>query len=181
MNFEDICNWVVLISATLFAIKNILNWIGKPFGFFKKKQDEELKEKVNAYLEEKLPLYFEERDKQTREKYLAQRINYLNEIQSEVTENVSTPIEEINKNIAVLKEAVEVLKQGTKDVLRQKIMDIYHEYKSERKFPIYVKEKLDELYKDYKREGGNSYIDKYYDRMSKWDIEFSEDEDDDEI
>ena len=44
MNFEDICNWVVLISATLFAIKNILTWIGKPFGFFKKKQDEELKE-----------------------------------------------------------------------------------------------------------------------------------------
>ena len=68
--------------------------------------------------------------------------------------------------------SIEVLKQGTKDVLRQKIMAIYHEYKSERSFPIHVKEALDELYKDYKKEGGNSYIDKYYGRMSKWKITY---------
>ena len=61
--------------------------------------------------------------------------------------------------------SIEVLKQGTKDVLRQKIMAIYHEYKAERAFPIHVKEALDELYKDYKKEVGNSYIDKYYGRM----------------
>ena len=60
-------------------------------------------------------------------------------------------------------------------------MDIYHQYKEYRKFPIYAKEKLDELYKDYKREGGNSYIDKYYGRMSKWEIDYSEDESDDEV
>ena len=68
--------------------------------------------------------------------------------------------------------SIEVLKQGTKDVLRQKIMAIYHEYKSGRAFPIHVKEALDELYKDYKKEGGNSYIDKYYGRMSKWKITY---------
>ena len=34
--------------------------------------------------------------------------------------------------------SIEVLKQGTKDVLRQKIMAIYHEYKAERAFPIIV-------------------------------------------
>lgn len=78
-------------------------------------------------------------------------------------------------------DAIETLQKGTKDVLRQKIMDIYHEYKNIRKFPIYVKEKLDELYKDYKAENGNSYIDKYYDRMKNWEVDYSEDNGMDEI
>lgn len=53
-------------------------------------------------------------------------------------------------------------------MLRQRIMDIYHRYKADRRMPIYAKEALDELYKDYKAEGGNSYIDKYYKRMCLW-------------
>ena len=34
----------------------------------------------------------------------------------------------------------------------------------------YDKEVLDELYKDYKSQLGNSYIDKYYNRMKNWHI-----------
>ena len=78
-----------------------------------------------------------------------------------------------------LKESVEVLKQGSKDVLRQKIMSIYHQYKDPRQFPIYEKEALDELYKDYKKEGGNSYIDKYYSRMSRWEVTYPDNDIDD--
>lgn len=78
-----------------------------------------------------------------------------------------------------LKDSVEVLKQGSKDVLRQKIMSIYHEYKQYREFPIFEKEALVELYKDYKKEGGNSYIDKYYSRMDKWDVTYPDDDIDD--
>jgi hypothetical protein len=33
---------------------------------------------------------------------------------------------------------------------------------------IYEKEALEQYYIDYKAEGGNSYIDKYYKRMSTW-------------
>jgi hypothetical protein len=49
------------------------------------------------------------------------------------------------------------------------IMDIYHEYEDIRALPESVREQLDELYKDYKALGGNSYIDKRYARMQKWD------------
>ena len=56
-------------------------------------------------------------------------------------------------------------------------MAIYHEYKFERALPIHVKEALDELYKDYKKEGGNSYIDKYYGRMGKWKITYPDGDD----
>ena len=180
MNFQDICNWVVLISAVTLAITNIYKFFANPIKAGSKKANDKLNEKIDARLEEKLPEYFDKRDAETREKYLSQRMNYLNEIQTEVSNNISVPIEDISKNMVILTEAIATLQKGTKDVLRQKIMDIYHEFKAERRFPVYTKEKLDELYKDYKAEGGNSYIDKYYGRMSKWDVDYSE-EDDDEV
>lgn len=180
MNFQDICNWVVLISAVTLAITNIYKFFANPIKAGNKKANDKLNEKIDARLKEKLPEYFDKRDKETREKYLSQRTNCLNEISADVENKISVPIEDISKNIVILTEAIATLQKGTKDVLRQKIMDIYHEFKAERKFPVYSKEKLDELYKDYKAEKGNSYIDKYYARMSKWDIDYSE-EDDDEV
>lgn len=180
MNLEEICNWIVLFSAVILAITNILKFFGKPIKIVKKRQDEEIEKKIENFLDIRLPVYFDERDKTTREKYLAQRLSYLNEIQAEVTKNVSLPIEEIKELLVQQQQALKTLQQGTKDVLRQKIMDIYHTYKIDRKIPIYVKEKLDELYKDYKQEGGNSYIDKYYKRMCSWEIDYSEDDNEDE-
>ena len=180
MNFQDICNWVVLISAVTLAITNIYKFFANPIKAGSKKANDKLNEKIDARIDQKVPELLKKRDEETREKYLAQRMNYLNEIQTEVTNNISIPIEDISKNMVVLTEAIATLQKGTKDVLRQKIMDIYHEFKAERRFPVYSKEKLDELYKDYKAEGGNSYIDKYYGRMSKWDVDYSE-EDDDEV
>lgn len=176
MSFQQICDWVVLISAAILAITNIFKFFGKPIKFVKKKQDDEIDKRVENRLNELLPVYFEERDKETRAKYLSQRQAYLEEIQCEVTNNVSEPLNEIKDILKAQEETLRTLQQGTKDVLRQKIMDIYHTYKIERKFPIYAKEKLDELYKDYKAEEGNSYIDKYYKRMVDWEVDYSEED-----
>ena len=44
---------------------------------------------------------------------------------------------------------------------------------------IIERERLDQYYKDYKALKGNSYIDKYYNRMKKW--ETVDDNDDDEL
>lgn len=49
-------------------------------------------------------------------------------------------------------------------------MAIYYEYRDTQCIPVSKKEALDELYKDYKTQGGNSYIDKYYGRMKEWKI-----------
>ena len=172
---------VIFISAVVLAIINILNFIGKPIKAIRKKQDTELNKKINARLDEILPEYFDKRDQETRAKYLSQRQAYLKDIQGEVLFEVSVPLHEINDLLSLQTDAIETLQKGTKDVLRQKILDIYHEYKHIRRFPIYVKEKLDELYKDYKAENGNSYIDKYYGRMKNWEVDYSEDNGMDEI
>ena len=75
---------------------------------------------------------------------------------------------------------LEALKISAKDVLREKIMAIYHEYKQERAYPTYKKEALEQYYKDYKKLNGNSYIDKYYARMKCW-REIYDDYSDDDI
>ena len=83
-------------------------------------------------------------------------------------------IKDINKNqnkqLDELNEKLVLINNSSKDVMRQKIMSIYHNNKKQKTLSIYDKETLDELYKDYKSQLGNSYIDKYYNRMKNWNI-----------
>jgi hypothetical protein len=85
----------------------------------------------------------------------------LTEIKDEVIKQVGGTIDQNAEDL-------EALKISAKDVLREKIMAIYHEYRTERAYPTYKKEALEQYYKDYKKLNGNSYIDKYYCRMKSW-------------
>ena len=69
-----------------------------------------------------------------------------------------------------IKEDVAALAESAKDVLREKIMAIYHKNKRVRRLEEHEKEALTQYYKDYKAIKGNSYIDKYYGRMKNWEV-----------
>jgi hypothetical protein len=49
-------------------------------------------------------------------------------------------------------------------------MAVYHKNKHRRQLDENEKEALDQYYKDYKKINGNSYIDKYYNRMKRWEV-----------
>lgn len=173
---QDICNWIILLGAVTVAIINIFKFFGKPISFFKKKKDSEYHKTLKKSLDEIMPTYFEQHDLQIRDKYLKDRLNYLNEIKNAVLKDTKDGLEEIRQLSVEQSKNLEKLNQSSKDILRQKIMLIYHQYKEYRKMPLFAKEALDELYKDYKAQGGNSYIDKYYSRMNNWEIDYTEDE-----
>lgn len=173
---QDICNWIILLGAVTVAIINIFKFFGKPVSFFKKKKESEYHKTLKKSLDEIMPTYFEQHDLQTRDKYLKDRLNYLNEIKNAVLKDTKDILEEIRQLSVEQSKNLEKLNQSSKDILRQKIMSIYHQYKEYRKMPLFAKEALDELYKDYKAQGGNSYIDKYYSRMNNWEIDYTEDE-----
>ena len=78
-----------------------------------------------------------------------------------------------------LQRECEILSMGSKDVLREKIMAIYHSNKHNRTLFWHEKEALDQYYKDYKAMGGNSYIDRRYNRMLHWEIIEEDDMNDD--
>ena len=167
---SQFCDIVILISALCIAITNIYNFFAKPTSKLKKKKTEEIQNQISETLDEKLPEILLERDLETRQKYLSDRQNYLNEIKTEVLTDVKDMLDSIYKLNLEQNESIKTLSQGNKDMLRQRIMDIYYTYRDEKKLPIHKKEALDELYKDYKAEGGNSYIDKYYNRMKTWEV-----------
>lgn len=113
-----------------------------------------------------------EHDLQTRDRYRSDRQRYLEEIKAEVVNIVQKPILEQN-------EVINILTTSQKDVLREKIMMIYHKNKLRRTLEFHEREALNQYYTDYKAMNGNSYIDKYYCRMKRWAT--LPDDDDDEV
>ena len=170
MSISQFCDIIILVSALCIAITNIYNFFAKPTTKLKKKKTEELNNQISDILDEKLPEILLEHDLETRQKYLDDKQNCLNEIKTAVLTDVKDTLDSIYKLNLEQNESIKTLSQGNKDMLRQRIMDIYYTYRDEKKLPIHKKEALDELYKDYKAEGGNSYIDKYHNRMKTWEI-----------
>ena len=164
---------IILIGALCAAIYKIWDFFAKPTSSIKKKRLEKQKALIREVLNEELPKRFETHDLATRDKYKADRQRYLTEIKDEVIKQVGGTID---KNA----EDLEALKISAKDVLREKIMRIYHSYRQERAFPLYEQEALEQYYKDYKKLNGNSYIDKYYGRMAKWKIIYDDEYDSEE-
>lgn len=170
MSLQEICDIIILIAAALTAIVTIFKFFGKPVTFLKKKKDKEYEENLKKTLDEIIPNYLMQHDIQTRERYLKDREKYLQEIKQSVLDDTKGILEEIKEINIEQSENLRILNEGSKDILRQKIMSIYHKNKDNMEISFYDKEVLDELYKDYKAQGGNSYIDKYYNRMSRWKV-----------
>lgn len=56
-------------------------------------------------------------------------------------------------------------------LLRSNIVAIYYNYCQNEIIPFFEMENLIMLYKAYKDEGGNSFIDRLYKNMKKWEID----------
>lgn len=163
---QTICNIIIIVGGAIVAIKNVAEWFGKPIRFFKKKSDDSFDAKVIAIIKKIIPDMLIAHDLETRTKYRADRENYLQEIKKEVLISIQQELGQV----ANLTEQYEALVISAKDVLREKIMTIYHKNKRDRTLTEHEKEALDQYYIDYKAMKGNSYIDKYYNRMKKWGI-----------
>ena len=163
---QVVCNVIIIIGAACLAIKNIAEFFGKPLGIFKKKNEKEFTKRVKQVLDEVLPQVLYDHDIETRDKYRKDRENYLNEIKCEVLKSIQGELGQVS----TLTHQYEALAISAKDVLREKIMAIYHKNKKDRTLTYHEKEALDQYYKDYKAINGNSYIDKYYTRMKTWKV-----------
>lgn len=173
MTLSEFVDIVILIGAFCAAVYKIWDFFAKPTSTLKARSIEREKVRVKAILDEELPTRFYNHDIQTRDKYKSDRENYLNEIKDAVIEDVGGTIEQNRADL-------EALKISARDVLREKIMNIYHKGKHTRSMTEYEREALDQYYKDYKALKGNSYIDKRFKRMAKWTIIYDDYVDDDE-
>ena len=170
LTIEQLSDWIILCGGVAAALMTLYKFVAGPTTFLKKKQQDYCANHFKEKLEEEMPKMFLAHDLETREKYLADRQQYLEEIRESVLEETKDVLSELKTINLEQNKKIEILNQASKNVLRQRIMEIYNGYRDEKKMPLFVKDQLDELYKDYKNQGGNSYIDKYYHRMSLWEV-----------
>lgn len=158
---SQIVDLIILLGAVCGAAYKIWDFFAKPTSKLKSKLQARRTEQIKAVLDEELPARFVAHDLETRDKYKADRQKYLNDITNEVIKTVGV-------NISQNASDLEALKISARDVLREKIMGIYHKNRAARAMTEYEREALVQYYKDYKALNGNSYIDKRYERMKKW-------------
>ena len=164
---------VILIASISTAIVTIWTNVGKPASWAKKKSDKNFETKVVTIMEKVLPQMLVKHDLEVREKYRADRENYLQEIKCEVLSSIQNElgaVSNLEEQYDNLQLQYETLAISARDVLREKIMAVYHKNKYRRQLDENEKEALDQYYKDYKKINGNSYIDKYYNRMKRWEV-----------
>ena len=169
----ELVDYIILFAALIGAIYKIYDFFAKPTSKLKKRALEKERQRIGAVIDEKMPDILYNHDLQTRDKYKADRLNYLNEIKAEV-------LNEIGGEIKTNSQTIDALVISAKDVLREKIMAIYHKNKFNRTMTEYEREALNQYYVDYKALNGNSYIDKRYNRMNKWKVIYDDDPYDDE-
>lgn len=139
---DKLADLVILIAAVVSALYVIAKPILSAKGIFKKREGEKFQKQFDAEFDRRAPAC----SNQTR-------------LLAEIKDLTLKQAEEIGK-----------LTVGIKNIQRQQIMMIYNDNKHNRTLEETEKERLDELYRDYKREGGNTFIDKYYARMCTWEI-----------
>lgn len=190
--FTSVGDVIIFIAAIIGAITAIWKFFANGGRFFKKKVDtarseqlaqeeqrtrntfesmwaEKKKDRegeIETVLKRILPDILLAHDLETRDKYRADRERYLTEIKGAVVAEVKSQLNAIDS----MESDLTVLAESARDVLREKIMAIYHKNKKTRKMEEHEKEALVQYYKDYKAINGNSYIDKYYGRMSTWEV-----------
>ena len=169
----EIVDYIILGGALVGAIYKIYEFFAEPTSKIKQRAINKERERIGAVLDEKLPAILYQHDLETRDKYKSDRQNYLNEIKEEV-------IKEIGDDIKSNSDTIDALVISARDVLREKIMAIYHKNKYNRTLTEYEREALNQYYVDYKALRGNSYIDKRYSRMDKWRIIYDDDPYDDD-
>lgn len=195
MGLEMICDIIILVAAVLVAITNIYKFFANSGKGIKKRVDEVTAEKeaeFNAKVDERaklvaqpmidsavrtltasfeglldkhLPDRLLAHDHETRRKYLEDRQRYLEEIKNEVVTVLQDRIDAVDEHDDQMKVFSEVMKE----LLRERIMEIYRRNRTERQLEDHERYELRQAYTSYKSIGGNSYIDGYYETMDGWD------------
>ena len=195
MGLGMICDIIILIAAVCVAITNIYKFFANSGKGIKKKVDEVSAEReadFNAKVDERvktvaqpmidsavrtltasfeglldkhLPERLVAHDHETRRKYLEDRQRYLEEIKNEVVCVLQDRIDAVDEHDEQMVVFTEVLKE----LLRERIMEIYRRNKIKRQLEDHERYELRQAYASYKSIKGNSYIDGYYQTMESWD------------
>lgn len=167
--FTSVGDIIIFIAAILGAIAGIWKFCSNLGKGVKGKVDEnkaQQKADEEQHIRDVIAIVQEEESDITRQLI----IDIIEEVLPDLLATHDASMDAKFSAIDKIKEDVAALAESAKDVLREKIMAIYHKNKRVRRLEEHEKEALTQYYKDYKAIKGNSYIDKYYGRMKNWEV-----------
>lgn len=183
-NASAILSFIVLLGSAVTALGVLITKFSKPFKErrkrIKEQEEAQRRQEIDEELKRELPEILKQHDLEVRDRYRADREAYLHEIECQVLSDIRGDllmISDVKDDVTALQNKMDGVERGmsvmadsARDVLREKIMFIYHHGKSTKSMPQHHREALDQYYKDYKAMNGNSYIDKYFKRMKDWEV-----------
>ena len=194
MELEIICDVIILVAAVLVAVTNIYKFfvnsgkgIKKTVEDVKQKEEKELNEKIDARIKEvvgpmidqsatkltnsftglldkHLPTRLEQHDQVIKQEHLTEREQYTENIKDEVILEMQEKLSSIEQH----DQQMTVFAEALKELMRERIMEIYRRNWTTRKLYTHERYELRKAYDSYKSIGGNSYIDEYYATMDAW-------------
>ena len=194
MQLEIICDIIILVAAVLVAVTNIYKFfvnsgkgIKKTVEDVKQKEEKELNEKIDARIKEvvepmieesatkltgsfaslldkHLPKRLEQHDQVIKKERLTEREQYTEDIKDEVILEMQEKLNSVEQH----DQQMTVFAEALKELMRERIMEIYRRNWTRRKLYTHEKYELRKAYESYKSIGGNSYIDEYYTTMDAW-------------
>lgn len=177
INLSSVCNLIIIFGSAYFTILKIVDSFAKPTSKIKQKKEIKKKEDFEKVLNDLMPRYLYEHSQKVAQERDLERKENNRIVTDEILNKIDGKIEELklinihqDEQISILESMISKINNSSKDIMRQKIMAIYHANKRSKILTIYDKESLDELYKDYTSQEGNSYITKYYKRMQTWKV-----------
>ena len=155
--FQQICNWIILIGGVAAALLAIWKIIDPPHKFFKKRHEQKFHEEFTREMDQTMP-----------QLQMIQEQSIQNMIAKEFEVQVKPLVDNVVETNKAQNEKLDLLVGTTRDLLRERILQIYEENKLDKVLTRSEKEALDELFNDYKRVNGNGYVKKVYERMENW-------------
>ena len=172
VKLQTICNWIILIGSVLLATERIYtNLIKKPATKLNEKQTKIFNANFDRRLESMMPKILAQHEETVRAERAVENQELLGDVEKIIEEKTAPYFKELERINKEQNQQIKILTESSRDMLRDKIMNIYNQNKATKTLSFHDKESLEQYYKDYKAEDGNSYIDKYYGRMSSWLIE----------
>lgn len=151
---QQLCNYIILVSAVIIAGKNIYAFFKKPVDDIQDKVRIAEEQRIKAILQREAPtlcatmqkevmLSLEELKAQNKDQY-----NALNKLQA----------------------SINLINETELDTMRYQMNRLYYKYRPYKKILDYDKKAFLKFYNDYHSRGGNTWIDSIYPEVASWEV-----------
>ena len=170
LTLQEVCNFIILISAVIIAGKNIYGFFKKPVIDLQDKTKSAEVKRIQKVIADEVPQYINEYAQKEAQ-------TLVDSLKSSVTQIVEEKIGELKQlaldtkqSLQQVQKSVDLMNDSQMDIMRLTMNQIYYKYRPYKKILDCDKKAFIKIYTDYHQMGGNTWIDALYQEVVDWEI-----------